>query len=466
MADQGRIKENMVKLTYARLLFADFILDEGDEKEIIDKIKEVGFRDLDNGKSLSFEIGTTRTSGDFIEQLQSRCKSDPATLKYINNIIVRIYKDSTLPRSVITIEAILDVDGLQKLKKQDLEAETWALSLLLGKCFYEPTTPDANSSNGLRILKFSSKAISNSLLINSVADFVFKAEHEFFDDFSQKLDSLGISTNETVLMQGSGAVRKEVITLEPISFLDGGFSYDQSIVRGYGDRVFIIGKIVQGSMADSVPMYLATIISATYDNISPYLASRPGLVFHGGFPFLDFSFGPGQILALQLLNSWNRYEEELLLKGLAAKQTPVSINVKTEIAGDIEELRNLISYRGINQKISVNLEGELLVLTDPSGKTFLYELLMPLEAGSISGNPERYGWEKPGPLVSKLATLVLNGLKLNNKHLSDLISFKRSRINILKFEEDRKNSRTMKQLTAVVAIATIVNVFLFIIIHF
>lgn len=470
MAERDQIMEDMAKLTYARLLFADFILADDDEKEIINKIKEFGFRELDKGKSLSFEIGTTRKAGDFIEQLQSACKSDPAPLEYINNIIVHINRNSILPHNAVIIEVILNVDGLQKLKKQDLESKTWNLFLLLGEYFSEPSTPAANSSKGLHILKFSSKAILRGPPINSVADFVFNAEPRFFNGFSKKLDSLEkITKGGAVLMQGLEAVRKEVITLEPISFLDGGFSYDQSIVKGYGDRVFIIGKILQGSIADSIPIYLATMISATYDNISPYLASRPVLVFHG-VPLLDFSFGPGQILALQLLNSWNRYEG-LLIKDLTTKQTPVSINIKTEIEGDLEELRNLISYRGINQRISINLQSELLDLADPSAKTFLYEFPMPLEAASIlssmiSENPERYGLEKPGPLVSKLGALVLNGLKLNEKHLYDLISFKRSRINILKIEEDRKYSRIMYRLTAIVAIATIVNIILFLILHF
>ena len=79
----------------------------------------------------------------------------------------------------------------------------------------------------------------------------------------------------------------------------------------------------------------------------------------------------------------------------------------------------------------------------------------------ISSNPERYGLEKPGPIVSNLGALILNNLELNEKHLSDLIALKRSKIDVLKIEEDRKNSRIMLYLTAIVAMATIVNVIIF-----
>ncbi len=51
-------------------------------------------------------------------------------------------------------------------------------------------------------------------------------------------------------------IRSNVISLEPLSFFEGGFSYDKSIVRGYAIKMFIIGKIVQGSLDDSTPLYL------------------------------------------------------------------------------------------------------------------------------------------------------------------------------------------------------------------
>ena len=88
---------------------------------------------------------------------------------------------------------------------------------------------------------------------------------------------------------------------------------------------------------------------------------------------------------------------------------------------------------------------------------------MPPEEGTpYSQNPERFGLEKPGPIVSNLASLILNNLDLNEKHILDAISVRKSKIDVLKIEEDRKNSRKMLCLTVAIAVATIVNIVLFV----
>ena len=104
----------------------------------------------------------------------------------------------------------------------------------------------------------------------------------------------------------------------------------------------------------------------------------------------------------------------------------------------------------------------MLYFANPSAKTFLYELSIPPEEDILySSEPERYGFEKLGPMVSNLGTLALNNLELNEKHLSYLIALKRSKIDVLKIAEDRNNNRIMVCLAATVALATIVNVIIF-----
>jgi hypothetical protein len=140
--------------------------------------------------------------------------------------------------------------------------------------------------------------------------------------------------------------------------------------------------------------------------------------------------------------------------------------MKTNMDADetLEELRNLMFHMSIDEKISVNYRGELQDLANPSNKTVLYELLVPPEADTpYSTDPEKYGLEKPGPIVSNLAALILKNLELNEKNFLDAIDLRRSKIDVLKIEEDRKYSRRMVCLTVVIAVATIVNVILFLI---
>ena len=69
--------------------------------------------------------------------------------------------------------------------------------------------------------------------------------------------------------------------------------------------------------------------------------------------------------------------------------------------------------------------------------------------------------EKPGPIVSNLAFTILNNLNPNEKNLFHAISLMKSKIDVLKIEEDCKYSRNMFYLTVAIAIATIVYVVLF-----
>ena len=63
--------------------------------------------------------------------------------------------------------------------------------------------------------------------------------------------------------------------------------------------------------------------------------------------------------------------------------------------------------------------------------------------------------------LPNLASHILKSLDLNEKHLLDIINLRRSKMDVLKIEEDRKFSILMLSLTAVIAVATIVNVILF-----
>ncbi len=478
------------KITRSRLLYADFISDENEEKEIVRKIKEFGFTagDPKSNTQTKFSIGNIN---DFVEQLRLVCESDSdsALLDYIGNVVFWVYSDGILPLKVAIIEVILRADELRKLEKDALESKICKLSFILGRCFCMGPIPPVSSSKDFRILKFSSVAIPDVALRNFVAEFVIEAELKFFDNFNKELDLLEkeisikdlmeqkiiearndgkkpsskvdktISKDRDQQEQNFSDIRTKIVSLEPVSFLGDGFSCDQSIVRGYTNEMFIIGKIVQGSLNNSTPLYLSVLSTKESQTPVANLESIPVLQFPGR-PFLDFSFGAGQILALQLLNSWNRHVETSVME-ITTKKNPVQKKDNMDADETLEELQNIISYSGINEKISVNYRRDLQDLANPSNKTSLYEFPMPPEATPYSIDPEQYGLEKPGPIVSNLASLILENLELNEKHLLDATNLRKSKIDVLKIKEDRKFSGWMLRLTIGIAIATFINVFLF-----
>ncbi len=466
---------SMVKLTSSRLLLGDLISDDAEEKETIQKLRTFGFTEESRKDNMPLKF-SAQSFDDFINQLRSTCTSDVELLDYVKNIVFWIYDEGILPLNVAIIEVTLKADDLQKLKKADLEGKIWKLSLFLGSCFSEGSMPLKNTSVDFRILKFSSRAIPNVALRNFVAEFIIEEERKFFDDFNKELDSLekeisirdskdgrAISKDTVEEEQKIKNIRTNIISLEPVSFFEGGFSYNQSIVRGYANMTSIIGKIVQGSIRNSAPLYLSVLNMAGSQTPSNNLESMPVLQFPGSPPLLDFSFGAGQILALQLLNSWNRHVETLV-KDITTKQNSAQMKANMDANKILVELRELIFQRGIDEKILVNYRRGLQNLADPSKMTSLYEFpIIPDPAKWYPINPEQYGLEKPGPIVSNLASFILKDLDLNEKHILDATDLRKSKIDVLKIEEDRKYSRKMLYLTVVIAIATIVNVVLFLI---
>ena len=460
-----------MNIAYSRLLYADYVYDQREKEEAINKIKGFGFTESSN-KGVGPTIFGIGDVGSFIRQIQSIPKSDSESLDYIKNIFFWVYDEGILPLSVIVIEVILKSDKLQELNKSDLEEKIWNLSLLLGRCFIEGPIPLPQCSKDLRILKFSSKFICEAELSNFVAEFVIEEELEFFDDFNREVYSLEktIHSNEAKKVHSKATaqqekkisdIRSRVISMEPVSFLDRGFSYEQSIVRGFANEMFIVGKIVQGSLDNSTPLYLIFLSRGISQIPLDNLESMPVLQFPGPFPLLDFSSGAGQILMLQLLNSWNRYVEKSV-KDITTKQNADNSDINMHTDKTLDDLRKLMFLKDINEKISVNYSGKLNDLANPSEKTFLYEFPMPPgENSPYSTNPEKYGLEKPGPIVSNFASLILKNLDLNEKYLMNTTDLRKSKLDALKIEEDRKYSKRMFCLTVVIAADTIINTFLF-----
>ena len=257
------------KIKYAKLLYADFISDENEEKTLTSKLIEFGFTPIFSiaKAPTKFSIGNI---DDFLKKLQQVNKPDSELIDYVNNIFFWIYNNDILPLKAILIEVLLKIDELQKLDKPDLQKKIWDLALHLGHCFIE--SPIADSCKEFRILKFSPIFIPNLELRNFVAEFVIEEENNVLDDFNKELDSLekeiSIKDNmeqkilknkndteipskiENIYLKATKENREKIeniisniISLEPISFFGDGLSYDQTIVGGIPMKHFSLEKL-------------------------------------------------------------------------------------------------------------------------------------------------------------------------------------------------------------------------------
>ena len=475
------------KIAHSRLLYADLISDVSEEMEIIKKIKNHGFTASAQKDNIPIKFSTD-DPGKFIGQLQSVCKYDTNLLEYVDNVFFWIYGDSILPLKVVIAEVILKSRELQEMQKPDLERKIWKLSQFLANCFSfsEIATALNDPNNDFRIFRFSCGAIPNRTIRNFVAEFFVQTRRESFDAFNKLLNTLeqesftknlieqtiktttknakipeskvesAVSRGIAKRGQSIAEIRSQLISLEPFSFYGDGFSHDKTIVTGYATEVYIIGKFTQERLYDSPPLYFSFIGMGEIPRAN--LENMPALEIPGIRHPLDFSFGAGQLLAMQLLNSWNRHVEKLVVE-ITTQRNELKIKTKNNTDETLEELRKLIFHTSIDEKISVNYRKGLQDLADPSKKTFLREIVVPTEEGTpFSKNPEQFGLERPGPIVSNLAFRILNNLDLNEKNLLDAISIRKSKIDLLKIVEDRRYSRYMFCLTIVIAIATIINV--------
>lgn len=449
------------KIVHSRLLLGDFISDDNEENELISKLKNFRFEEKDIQKNAILKF-TSKNISDFINQLineSNESTHDSILLDYIENIFFWVYNSKLMPLKVLVIEVLLDHNKLQILQKEELERNVWNLVLLLGDIFCEG---NISKSKNFKILKFSYKNIHDTRLINTTIEFFFEKDISQFNSLYNKIESLEkISKNSNESYDKIECAINEVMKNEPMSYFNNGFSYEQSIIRGYSNETFILGKVSQSILENSPPLYLVNIKCGTYDN-EILLNPLPVLELSNGLQMLDFAWGAGKLLALQLLNSWNKYVKEFIIDS-TTKQNSDHSNSKSELNKILKELQNLVFLKDKNEKIPVNYSEVLHDLSNPSEKTFLYEFLIPTKRGtSYLENPEQFGLQKPRPLVSSFASIILNYLDVNKKQLQEAIELKKLRIDVSKIKEDHKYSREMLYLTVIVAIATLVNVILFI----
>jgi hypothetical protein len=103
-------------------------------------------------------------------------------------------------------------------------------------------------------------------------------------------------------------------------------------------------------------------------------------------------------------------------------------------------------------------------LANPSKQALFHELVIPpsINMPHIT-NLEQYGMEEPGPIISNLSYHILESVDFNEKSVTDSISLRKSKIDVLKIEEDRKYSKRMLYLTYIIVVLSIFDIILFVI---
>ena len=172
---------------------------------------------------------------------------------------------------------------------------------------------------------------------------------------------------------------------------------------------------------------------------------------------LKMKSGAGQIITLQLLNTWNHYAEKKI-KDIITGKEQYNLGTKKDIDNTLEDMKSLVQIKGINEKMSLIYFKKLKDFANSSTNTHIYELPMPKSINEpVIVNSEEYGLDQSGKIISNLASSILEDLNFNEKHIVDAINLRKSKIEVLKIDEDRKTSKKMLYLTIVIAVATLVR---------
>ena len=167
---------------------------------------------------------------------------------------------------------------------------------------------------------------------------------------------------------GQKRILKDILALEPVNFYESGYlqnpqirnpgsAGDQSIIFGWENTIFAVGKldgVMQSSLDISPPLYLLTLASGDSTPALMQMDSKPVLEFPGaGLVLFDFSHGAGQIMALHLLSSWNRFVD-MSVRNAITNLDNTSTDEANGLDKTLEELRKLIQSQNITEKILIN----------------------------------------------------------------------------------------------------------------
>lgn len=465
--------DNNATLQSSRILIGDLILDETSEKDILREIQSWGYNIQDDVPNRPFSKYEQVNSSEFLKQVLTgeQVGGDSVDLTdYVRALIFWVYREGALPMKTVIIELKLDEKHLQNMsgRKEELEKIIRLIYYRIAIYFSEKTS----------LLKFSRQTLPNFRLRNVVVELTYSVNETLIKEVYKRIEN---EKQLDAIQSGQKRILKDILALEPVNFYESeylqnpqmrnpGSTGDQSIILGWGNTIFVVGKldgVMQSSLDISPPLYLLTLASGS----APALMqtdTKPVLEFPGaGLALFDFSHGAGQIMALHLLSSWNRYVD-MSVRDAITDLGNSTTDKANGLNKTLEELRKLIQSQNITEKILINYTERLMALSSPPQNNPLYE-----EYTVFLGDPSiafgnNFGQlqiksksiAKSAGIVSAFATFVLSELQLKSDQLSRAIKLVRTKTDVLKIREDRKVSKIMIILTCIVAIATVINVVL------
>lgn len=465
--------DNNTTLQSSRILIGDLILDETSEKDILREIQSWGYNIQDDVPNRPFSKYEQVNSSEFLKQVLTgeQVGGDSVDLTdYVRAIIFWVYREGALPMKTVIIELKLDEKQLQNMsgRKEELEKILRLIYYRIAIYFSEKTS----------LLKFSRQTLPNFRFRNVVVELTYSVNETLIKEVYKRIEN---EKQQDAIQSGQKRILRGILALEPVNFYESeylqnpqiripGSAGDQSIILGWRNTIFVVGKldgVMQSSLDISPPLYLLTLASGS----APALMqtdTKPVLEFPGAASALfDFSHGAGQIMALHLLSSWNRYVD-MSVRDAITDLGNSTTGKANGLNKTLEELRKLIQSQNITEKILINYTERLMALSSPSQNNPLYE-----EYTVFVGDPSiafgnNFGQlqiksksiAKSAGIVSAFATFVLSELQLKSDQLSRAVKLVRTKTDVLKIREDRKVSKLMIILTFIVAIATVINVVL------
>lgn len=466
--------DNNTTLQSSRILIGDLILDETSEKDILREIQSWGYNIQDDVPNRPFSKYEQVNSSEFLKQVLTveQVGDDSVDLTpYVRALIFWVHREDALPMKTVIIELKLNEKQLQNMsgRKEELEKILRLIYYRIAIYFSEKTS----------LLKFSRQALPNFGLRNVVVELTYSVNETLIKEVYKRIEN---EKQQDAIQSGQKRILKDILALEPVNFYESeylqnpqirnpGSAGDQSIILGWGNTIFVVEKldgVMQSSLDISPPLYLLTLASGVSAPALMQTDTKPVLEFPGGgLALFDFSHGAGQIMALHLLSSWNRYVD-MSVRDAITDLGNSTTDKANGLNKTLEELRKLIQSQNITEKILLNYTERLMALSSPPQNNPLYEEYTVLVGDPSIAFGNNFGQlqtksksiVKSAGIVSAFATFVLSELQLKSNQLSRAVKLVRTKTDVLKIREDRKVSTLMIILTFIVAIATVINVVL------
>ena len=472
--------DNNATLQSSRILIGDLILDETSEKDILREIQSWGYNIQDDVPNRPFSKYEQVNSSEFLKQVLTveQVGDDSVDLTpYVRALIFWVHREDALPMKTVIIELKLDEKHLQNMsgRKEELEKIIRLIYYRIAIYFSEKTS----------LLKFSRQTLPNFRLRNVVVELTYSVNETLIKEVYKRIEN---EKQLDAIQSGQKRILKDILALEPVNFYESeylqnpqmrnpGSTGDQSIILGWGNTIFVVGKldgVMQSSLDISPPLYLLTLASGDSTPALMQMDSKPVLEFPGaGLVLFDFSHGAGQIMALHLLSSWNRFVD-MSVRNAITNLDNTSTDEANGLDKTLEELRKLIQSQNITEKILINYTERLMALSSPPPQNnSLHEEYTVLVGDPSIAFGNNFGQlqtksksiAKSAGIVSAFATFVLNELQLKSNQLDRAVKLVRTKTDVLKIREDRKVSKWMIFLTVIVVISTVINVLFYIIEH-